>query len=106
MQCRQYRQGDVFIVAVSVLPGGLKPVKRDNGRVILAYGEVTGHAHALEDAWVDLLETETNERYLTVNAHEAALVHEEHATITIPPGNYRVVQQRELSLEGIVNVSD
>jgi hypothetical protein len=43
------RQGDVLIVPVSSLPAGLEPVKREKGRVVLAHGEVTGHAHAIKD---------------------------------------------------------
>jgi hypothetical protein len=43
----QYRQGDVLLERISALPAGLRPVNRDKGRVVLAYGEVTGHAHAL-----------------------------------------------------------
>jgi hypothetical protein len=43
------RQGDVPIVATTI-PAGAVPVKRDGGRVILAYGEVTGHAHAIHGA--------------------------------------------------------
>jgi hypothetical protein len=41
----QYRQGDVMIERVPSLPTGLKKVARENGRVILAHGDVTGHAH-------------------------------------------------------------
>lgn len=41
----QYRQGDVAIERVDSFPSNLKPAPLDKGRVILAYGEVTGHAH-------------------------------------------------------------
>lgn len=46
----QYRQGDVLLERIAALPSGLQLVPRDKGRVILAYGEVTGHAHALLEA--------------------------------------------------------
>ena len=39
---KQMRQGDVFIERVACAPDGIAPVERDNGRLILAYGEVTG----------------------------------------------------------------
>lgn len=42
----QYRHGDVFLNRIDAIPDGAKPVPSDNGRTILAYGEVTGHAHA------------------------------------------------------------
>lgn len=48
----QFRQGDVFLELIedasSVEVG--KRLARDKGRVVLAYGEVTGHAHAIEEA--------------------------------------------------------
>ena len=43
---KMYRQGDVAIERVSSLPSGLKPIPLESGKVILAYGEVTGHHHA------------------------------------------------------------
>jgi hypothetical protein len=42
----QYRHGDVFLRAVAAIPDDAKPVEPDRGRTVLAYGEVTGHAHA------------------------------------------------------------
>lgn len=41
-----YRQGDVLIERIGSLPKKLTPIKRENGRVILAHGEATGHVHA------------------------------------------------------------
>lgn len=49
-----FRQGDVLLRPVTKTPGNLKKVPLDKGRVILAYGEVTGHAHAIADP-VELL---------------------------------------------------
>lgn len=92
----QYRQGDVFLVQVENLPEAstLSEVPRDNGRVILAYGEVTGHAHALREKGVTLYEGENEQRFLHVEA-PSPLVHEEHGRIDLAPGDYRVVIQRE-----------
>lgn len=102
-----YRQGDVLIEQVATIPDGLVDVPRDDGRLILAYGEVTGHAHAVvgdcQFLAADLEELE--ERFLRVES-EAAVVHEEHDTIALPPGNYRVVRQREYSPEEIRTVAD
>ena len=42
----QYRQGDVMIERIAALPSGLKPASLEQGKVILAHGEVTGHHHA------------------------------------------------------------
>lgn len=89
------RQGDVLLVPVREIPADAKPVKRRRGRLILAEGEVTGHHHAIAEPDVELLETKAHEVFLSVMAAPALLVHEEHATLTIPPGTYRVVRQRE-----------
>lgn len=102
-----YRQGDVLVQQITTIPDGLKNVPKDNGRVILAYGEVTGHAHAVlgevEFLAADLVELE--ERFLRVES-EAQVVHEEHDTIVLPPGNYRVVRQREYAPAAPVYVAD
>lgn len=87
------RQGDVLLVPVDSIPDAAGPVARDAGRVVLAYGEVTGHAHAITAATAGLLEA-GGERYLRVSA-PVVLAHEEHAAIAVPPGSYRVVIQRE-----------
>jgi hypothetical protein len=93
------RQGDVLLVLVPVrsVPKGLVPVPREAARVVLAHGEVTGHAHVLRDPGVCLLRREgvnLDERYLEVGA-PADLTHEEHGTISVPAGRYRVTIQRE-----------
>ena len=92
-----YRQGDVLVRQVEAIPVSATTVKRDNGRIILAYGEVTGHAHAILEEAAELVRTtDTNQRFLRIMAASgAALKHEEHATITLPPGIYEVIQQRE-----------
>lgn len=94
---RQYRQGDVLLVEVPSLPSSWEPIPRAAGRIILARGEATGHAHAIDDDAVDLIRsTEDWTRYLLVRGPEpAALVHEEHDTIRVRPGLYVVRQQRE-----------
>ena len=87
------RQGDVLLIPVDAIPGTARPVARDNGRVVLAYGEATGHAHAILSAAATQLQ-DGIERYLRLTA-VATLQHEEHGPIAIAPGSYRVVIQRE-----------
>ncbi len=41
------RQGDVLVLEIDDIPKDARRVPRDDGRVVLAYGEVTGHAHAI-----------------------------------------------------------
>ena len=83
---KQYRHGDLLIVEVPVCPAGVPHPER-----ILAHGEATGHAHRIDDA--QLYEYDGT-LYFRV-ARDARLTHEEHATITLPSGSYRVVRQRE-----------
>lgn len=102
-----FRQGDVLVKAVDRIPKGLKAVPLDKGRVILAYGEVTGHAHAVigdvEFLAADLGDLE--QRFLRVES-EAQIVHEEHGTITLPPDDYEVLRQREFQDEAPAYVAD
>ncbi len=89
----QVRQGDVLLVPVEEAPTAARAVRRARGRVVLAEGEVTGHAHAIRSSAATLLGA-GDERYLRVAA-PVTLDHEEHAPIEVAPGTYRVVIQRE-----------
>ena len=93
---KQYRQGDVFIEAIASLPRGCIGVEH-HGMIVLAYGEATGHTHAItvKEDDVKLLEL-GDERFLEVKS-PAVLRHEEHSAVVIEPGVYRVVRQREYS---------
>lgn len=88
-------QGDIPLYPYS---GDIKGEKvKHDGSVILALGEHTGHKHVistlnpndlqvwkqLEGGWIITLKT------------EGKLVHEQHGTLTIAPGTYRVGQERE-----------
>jgi hypothetical protein len=106
MKQTQFRQGDVFLRRVDSLPEGLEVVPRDRGRVVLAYGEVTGHAHAITDADATLYVDEaTGQRYLLAK-EGVDLVHEEHSTIAVDRGVYEVVGQREYAPGEIRRVAD
>lgn len=91
-----YRQGDVLLRAVDTIPANVTTVaKRDAGRIVLAYGEVTGHAHAIlaPESEATLLTAGENARFLRLVA-DVDLVHEEHAAVHLPAGNYQVIRQR------------
>ena len=97
---RQVRQGDVLIHPVPSLPPTGAPVALEQGRTVLAHGEVTGHHHSFApECAVALLEAPGDEattmlRYLKVDAL-SELVHQEHRAIPIEPGVGRVIRQRE-----------
>src|ERR1043165_242075 len=109
MKQQMYRQGDVLFVAIPKLPKG-KSKKRADGAV--AYGEVTGHKHALADLdTAEVLEigeglfVRVTENGISIKG-EATFVHEEHGPITLPAGNYEVRIQREYSPDEIRSVID
>lgn len=119
------RQGDVMLVRVDELPEGLVPANRDqHGRLTLAYGESSGHAHSIRDPHVcgfrmagaedDPTGVWGGVDYIEVGGSGAAtLSHEyasgqmaEHHPVTLPPGVYQVVLQSEYLPEAIVRVAD
>ncbi len=100
-----YRQGDVLIVPLSTAPA--KPgdlVDREGGRVVLAHGEVTGHAHAIRSKSAKLFAS--GDKRTLVASKPVVIEHEEHDPITLPKGAYQVIRQREYSPEAIRNVAD
>lgn len=125
----QLRQGDVQIQQVSKLPEGCTEVAPEGGRIVLAHGEVTGHAHAiydhLEKAPRDMpgaadeiaeaaiarvqsrarLLVANGERYLEVR-ETVTLRHEEHTQHTIPPGIYHLPRQMEYQPTELRRVAD
>jgi hypothetical protein len=100
----QYRQGDVLVESVATVPPGAVAVARKDGRLVLAEGESTGHAHAIASRRAQMLER-AGVLYLVLLAR-ARLLHEEHGPITLPPGTYRVIRQREYHPEEIRLVAD
>jgi hypothetical protein len=104
----------------------------ENGQIILAHGEATGHSHQVLDACdiqdlaipaADFFEEPDGRRVLLVN-RPCVLRHQEHGPITLNPakpvqlrqgdvllnpigdGAWEVVRQREFSPEDIRQVAD
>jgi len=82
---------------------------QSNTKAVLAFGEVTGHTHRVEMS--DMLKnagislhmgygkeagTDVPEAF-EVHNESVELQHEEHDTITLPPGNYVVKIVREFN---------
>lgn len=109
MPNEQMRQGDVFLerASLDVMPADFKEVPLDKGRVVLAYGEVTGHAHAIQGDAAKLFAAPKGGpvRYLRV-VRETDLRHEEHGPIHLSPGLYVVRTQREYTPEAPRPVAD
>ena len=100
-----YRQGDVLIIPVKSIPKNAKPVPREQGLVVLAHGEATGHAHALLERNVTMFEKDMK-RFLEITGGGANVVHQEHAAVRLDKGLYEVRRQVEYSPEAIRNVAD
>lgn len=94
----QFRQGDVLLEKVETIPKGAKAVDKK----FIAFGEHSNHGHAVTGD-VDVLE-DNGESFLSVGPDgklEHVLISNpdtwtgEHHPIALPPGNYKVIQQRE-----------
>ena len=85
-----YRHGDLLIVRRESIPENL----RVRESCVLAEGEATGHAHRVRGG-ATVLEDDKGLTYVRVTEEGAVVTHEEHAPITLPPGEYEVVRQRE-----------
>lgn len=115
---RIYRQGDVLLVAINEIPANATKLERENGKAVLAHGEATGHHHAISAPEAELSAVATEgeqiitadqaaELYLLVHGTDPVdLTHQEHATISVEPGAYRVVRQREYAPDEIRRVID
>jgi hypothetical protein len=97
-----WRHGDVLIAKARSIPAGARPLPH----CVLAEGELTGHSHRIEGSAVAELFELGGERFLRVLAESASVIHQEHRTITLPRGTYRVWGQREYTPRAIVPVRD
>ena len=85
-----YRHGDLLIREVKGMPINLRRSETN----ILALGEATGHKHELIGD-CDVFENHKN-KFFVVNS-TALLKHNEHKTIELAKGLYRVIHEREFS---------
>jgi hypothetical protein len=94
---KNYRQGDVILVS-------LNPESAVGKSVVLAEGELSGHAHRITRGHAILHEKE----YFSLGQYirllecrtECELTHEEHHQIVLPIGLYQVSIQREFARYG------
>jgi hypothetical protein len=103
------RQGDVLLVKVEKIPETAKAAEPTGQKVILAFGEVTGHHHRFEfvdtSHNVKLYVGHGGARYLDVSA-PADLLHEEHSTARVPAGKWLLPQQVEYTPAELRRVAD
>lgn len=95
-----YRQGDLLFLWQDTRPAVNLNVRQ--GNVIVA-GEATGHAHRLQAGTI--LEAPDGALYLDI-PQTTRVVHEEHGPITLEPGLWLVIRQREYHPKAIRTVAD
>lgn len=105
-----YRHGDVLLIYRG--PATIAAATPGERKIVLALGELTGHAHCVSaPAAVALDEREEIlpaaiaraeiERIRLLSLPEGGrLTHEEHARLDLPPGLYEVRIQRTLTQPG------
>ncbi len=100
-----FAQGDLLIEKVDDAgPSGTIVGALATGATVLAEGEATGHRHAFFEP-VTMFRDDGLARdvpgglyigHVRIDGPSARLEHDEHASITLPRGTYRVRRQREL----------
>lgn len=124
MEQKIYRQGDTLLRQIHEMPFDIKEIKTDDrGRVILAHGEMTGHAHAFRDnnvlgyilnnAFEAFSRKDACPHFIEISGNDAILRHEhisgikaEHDEIVIPKGIYESAVQVEEVASFLTQVED
>lgn len=108
----QARQGDIFLKMIDEIPEVeteqvfSTESRSIDGIIVLAWGEATGHKHAIRDKTSMLLKEKNGNRFFLVVVKPTVLMHEEHSEIKLPVGNYQVIRQREYTPTKIKYVAD
>lgn len=95
MDIEMKRQGDIplFTSDNFDLAGAVEVPRDAQGRIVLALGEMTGHAHVVLESYVKMLKT--NDGVYLVSDLPFTVVHDEHDPIPMLAGIHRVHRQRE-----------
>lgn len=99
MATKMYRQGDVLLK-----PADLPTTAQKLNHTVVATGEATGHNHSFAPGTATLF-ADAGQLYV-VCTEPAVLTHQEHAAISIAPGVYEVVRQREYTPQAVRRVMD
>ena len=89
-----YRQGDVLIRKVD--KKAVEGAKSVGLEYVVALGEKTGHKHILKSTGDIQVSGVFGEQLKLILAEGGTITHDEHGPITLEPGAYEVVQEREL----------
>lgn len=102
-QRKAVRQGDVMLMPIKALPDNLSPAAAEQERFIIAHGEVTGHHHSFSiyDNITMFREDGSGGGLFLLASAPAALEHQEHSTLKVDPGAWKVVRQRTATSTGL-----
>lgn len=109
------RQGDVILMRIENFDDAVKGVDQapltPAGELVFALGERTGHRHRFGglkrgDRAFRRGNLETGAEHFVSLRGSRTLLHEEHAPIDVPPGEYRFFVQRQYEAGQIRNVQD
>ncbi len=89
---RKLQQGDVIMRKIRDVPEEARRVPRTTRGFVLAKGEVTGHAHVIED---DIEMYEKDGVLYIKTSRPVTVRHEEHRAITLQRGTYAIGIVRE-----------
>ena len=83
----QIQQGDLVIERIDKIPSDAKLVSQGNRKHVLRQGEVTGHAHVIED---DVELYEKDGLFYLKAGKEVIIGHEEHKPVALQEGIYEI----------------
>ena len=89
-------QGDLLFISVDNIPDSLSQLVRQNGsNLVLAEGEITGNAHTIKNQNIQAWKGDKNSVWLNVEEALAEVEHQEHDSVELPRGKYKVIRQHE-----------
>lgn len=98
----RFRHGDVLLSRLD--EAATDEPATDDREIVVAEGEVTGHAHRVRGKGAVLrdLSSAQREGVLRLNLPQGGTItHEEHGPITLPPGVYEIRHQQTLTQRGV-----
>jgi hypothetical protein len=100
------RQGDVLLIRRRAMPRAVTELPREDGGVVLAHGEHTGHKHQLRGPQVAMFRDDGGNAFVRVAGEPDPLVHEEHTAHVITVGDFELAAQVEHTPAEIRVVAD
>ena len=88
-----YQQGDVLMHAMDGIPKGAVEIGPSEHKGVLAEGEVTGHFHRVAEP-IQMFRAESGDIFMKA-PQRIKVTHEEHHTIEVPKGVYKIDQVQE-----------